>query len=60
RIVVGGWGNTPRLALDAPEPGGVEFAVHNITAEAGDQWASPEYRQEVAVTLTNRAMAALT
>ena len=60
RIVVGGWGNTPRLALDAPEPGGVEFAVHNITAEAGDQWASPEYRQDVAVTLVNRAMATLT
>jgi len=60
RIVVGGWGHTSRLALDAPEPGGVEFAVRNITAEAGDQWASAEYRQEVAVTLANRAMAALT
>lgn len=58
RVVVGGWGHTPRLALDAPEPGGVEFAVRNITAEAGDQWASAEYRQDVAVTLTHRALAA--
>jgi len=60
RIVVGGWGNTPRLALDAPEPGGAEHAVRSITAEAGDQWASAEYRQDIAVTLANRAMAALT
>lgn len=59
RVVVGGWGSAPRLALDAPEPGGVEFAVRNVTAEAGDQWASAEYRQDVAVTLANRAIAAL-
>jgi len=56
RVVVGGWGHTPRLALDAPEPGGVEYAVRNITAEAGDEWASAEYRQDVAVTLTHRAL----
>jgi CO/xanthine dehydrogenase FAD-binding subunit len=59
RIVVGGWGGTPRLALDAPEAGGVEFAVRNITAEAGDQWGSAEYRQDVAVTLAKRAMEAI-
>jgi len=45
--------------LDAPEPGGVEFAVRNITAEAGDEWASAEYRQEVAVILARRAMEVL-
>lgn len=56
RVVVGGWGRVPRLALDAPEPGGVEYAVRNITAEAGDEWASAEYRQDVAVTLTHRAL----
>jgi CO/xanthine dehydrogenase FAD-binding subunit len=56
RIVVGGWGTTPRLALDAPEAGGVEHAVRNITAEAGDQWGSAEYRQDVAVTLAKRAI----
>ncbi|NUM48496.1 MAG: FAD binding domain-containing protein [Anaerolineales bacterium] len=56
RVVVGGWGHTPRLALDAPEPGGVEYAVRNITAEAGDEWGSAEYRQDVAVTLTHRAL----
>lgn len=59
RVVVGGWGHTPRLALDAPEPGGVEFAVRSVTAEAGDQWASAEYRQDVAVTLAHRALQAI-
>ncbi len=59
RVVVGGWGRTPRLALDAPEPGGVEYAVRNITAEAGDEWGSAEYRQDVAVTLTHRALSTL-
>ncbi|MCB9136188.1 MAG: FAD binding domain-containing protein [Anaerolineales bacterium] len=59
RVVVGGWGRVPRLALDAPEPGGVEYAVRNITAEAGDEWASAEYRQDVAVTLTHRALSTL-
>jgi len=66
RIVVGGWGSTPRLALDAPEPGGVEaegyfrFAVRSVTAEAGDQWASAEYRQDVAVTLARRVIESIT
>jgi hypothetical protein len=56
RVVVGGWGRTPRLALDAPEPGGVEYAVRNIAAEAGDEWGSAEYRQDVAVILINRIL----
>jgi CO/xanthine dehydrogenase FAD-binding subunit len=59
RVVVGGWGRTPRLALDAPEPGGVEYAVRNIAAEAGDEWGSAEYRQDVAVTLVHRALSTL-
>jgi hypothetical protein len=42
--------------LDAPEAGGVEHAVRNITDEAGDQWGSAEYRQDVAVTLAKRAI----
>ena len=59
RVVVGGWGSTPRVALDAPEPSGVEFAVRNITAEAGDEWATAQYRTDVAITLTNRALEAI-
>ncbi len=56
RVVVGGWGDAPRLALDAAQPDGVEEAVRSVAAEAGDQWASAEYRQDVAVTLARRAL----
>ncbi len=56
RVVVGGFGDTPRLALDGPQPGGEEHAVRSATANAADQWASAEYRQDVAVTLVKRCL----
>jgi CO/xanthine dehydrogenase FAD-binding subunit len=56
RVVLGGWGTAPRLALDAQDPGGVAEAVDSAAAEAGDQWASAEYRRDVAVTLARRAV----
>jgi CO/xanthine dehydrogenase FAD-binding subunit len=56
RVVVGGWGTAPRLALDAQDTGGVAEAVDSAAAEAGDQWASAEYRRAVAVTLARRAV----
>lgn len=56
RVVVGGWGRVPRLAIDAPEPGGVEAAVRSATAEAGDAFATAPYRQDAAVTLARRAV----
>jgi CO/xanthine dehydrogenase FAD-binding subunit len=59
RIVVGGWGRTPRLALDAQDPGGVAEAVDSAVAEAGDQWATAEYRRDAAVTLARRAVGRL-
>jgi len=56
RVVAAGWGRIPRLALDAQDPGGVAEAVASAAAEAGDQWASAEYRRDVAVTLAKRAV----
>jgi CO/xanthine dehydrogenase FAD-binding subunit len=59
RVVVGGWGSAPRLALDAPESGGVEIAVDSAAAEAGDEWASAAYRRDAAVKLARRALVSL-
>ena len=56
RVTLGGYGPAPVLALDGPEPGGVEAAVRNAYVQAGDEWASAEYRQETAVTLALRGL----
>ncbi len=59
RVVVGGFGHAPRLALDAPEPGGVPFAVESVCANATDAWASAEYRLAVGPVLARRALETL-
>jgi CO/xanthine dehydrogenase FAD-binding subunit len=56
RVALGGFGSAPLLALDGPEPGGIEEAVSSAYQEAGDEWASAEYRREAAVTLANRGL----
>jgi CO/xanthine dehydrogenase FAD-binding subunit len=56
RLALGGWGKAPILAMDGNEPGGVEAAARNATAEAGDEWASAEYRSEVAAVLAKRCL----
>jgi len=58
RLALGGWGLAPRLAMDGNEPGGVQGAARNVCAEAGDEWASPEYRQEIAGILAKRCLEA--
>jgi CO/xanthine dehydrogenase FAD-binding subunit len=54
RLALGGWSNSPLLAIDGNEPGGVEEAASNAFAEAGDEWASAEYRSEMAAVLAKR------
>src|SRR5581483_10309043 len=64
RLAVGGYGKAPMLAMDGdvdPSPGGrgiqgegVEAAARNAFHEAKDEWASAEYRQDVAATLAKR------
>lgn len=56
RLALGGYGETPLLALDGPEAGGAAEAARNAYFDAGDQWASAEYRREVASTLAQRCL----
>jgi CO/xanthine dehydrogenase FAD-binding subunit len=59
RITLGGFGNAPMLAMDGPEKEGMETAARNAYSNAGDQWASAEYRQEMAKVLVRRCFAEL-
>jgi CO/xanthine dehydrogenase FAD-binding subunit len=59
RVALGGYGLAPVLALDGPEPGGVSDAAQNAYSQAGDVWASAEYRTEVAGVLARRCLAEL-
>lgn len=59
RVVVGGWGDAPRLAMDGPEADGAEVAVRNVTYEATDRLADADYRREVGAVLVRRALARL-
>ena len=58
RLALGGWGLAPTLAMDGNEPGGVQDAARNVCAEAGDEWASPEYRLQIAGILAKRCQEA--
>ena len=56
RLALGGWGKSPLLAMDGNEPGGVKEVARNAFAEAGDEWASAEYRSEMAAVLAKRCL----
>jgi CO/xanthine dehydrogenase FAD-binding subunit len=56
RVAIGGYGQAPLLAMDGPEAGGAEEAVKDAYSQAGDEWASADYRQEMAVVLTQRCL----
>jgi len=57
RVALGGYGKAPVLVFDGPQADGVEIAVRDAYSQAGDAWASAEYRQEVAATLIRRLLA---
>jgi CO/xanthine dehydrogenase FAD-binding subunit len=57
RLVLGGYGKTPMLAMDGTEADGIESAAKNAYHEAQDEWASAEYRMDVAATLARRCLA---
>jgi CO/xanthine dehydrogenase FAD-binding subunit len=56
RLAVGGYGKAPMLAMDGTESEGVEAAARNAFHEANDEWASAEYRMDVAATLAKRCL----
>lgn len=59
RVILGGFGAAPVMAMDGPESDGLDTAVHSAFANAGDEWASTNYRQETAVILAQRGLAEL-
>ena len=56
RLVLGGYGKSPMLAMDGTEADGAEAAAKNTYHEAADEWASAEYRVDVAATLAKRCL----
>ncbi len=56
RVALGGFGKSPIIAMDGPDSVGVDIACRDAYYEAGDQWASAEYRREVASTLAVRCL----
>jgi len=57
RLVLGGYGKSPMLAMDGTEADGAETAARNTYHEATDEWASAEYRVDIAATLAKRCLA---
>lgn len=56
RVALCGWGQAPRLVMDGPESAGAEIAAREACNQAADEWASAEYRQEVAGILVRRCI----
>jgi CO/xanthine dehydrogenase FAD-binding subunit len=54
RLALGGWGQVPTLAMDGNELDDLDKAAHNAFSEAADDWASAEYRMEIAGILSKR------
>jgi CO/xanthine dehydrogenase FAD-binding subunit len=60
RLAMGGYGAAPILAMDGNEPGGLDFAARSAYSSASDEWASSEYRSEIAAVLASRCSTILT
>ena len=56
RLALGGYGKSPMLAMDGTEAEGLESAARNAYHEAADEWASAEYRMDVASVLAKRCL----
>ncbi len=59
RVALGGFGSVPIVAMDGMSADGVDIASRDAYFEAEDQWASAEYRREVAAKLALRCAARL-
>ena len=59
RLTLCGYGKSPLLAMDGTEADGIQEAAMNAYHEAQDEWASAEYRMDVAATLAKRALESL-
>lgn len=59
RLALGGYGKSPMLAMDGTEAEGLEAAASSAYHEANDEWASAEYRMDVAAVLAKRCLEGL-
>jgi len=59
RLALGGYGNSPMLAMDGTESEGLQAAARNAYHEATDEWASAEYRMDAVATLAKRCLESL-
>lgn len=59
RLAVGGYGKVSLLAMDGTDPEGLGTAARNAFHEAADEWASADYRQEIAAILAKRCLAGM-
>jgi CO/xanthine dehydrogenase FAD-binding subunit len=59
RLALGGYAKSPMLAMDGTEADGLEVAAKNAYHEANDDWASAEYRMDVAAVLAKRCLEGL-
>jgi CO/xanthine dehydrogenase FAD-binding subunit len=56
RIVLGGYGKMPIVAMDGTESQGADVACLDAYAEADDKWATADYRKNVASKLALRCL----
>ncbi len=56
RLTLGGYGKSPLLTIDGTEAEGIQVTARNAYHEAKDEWASAEYRMDVAATLAKRCL----
>ncbi len=54
RLALGGWGKAPVLVMDGVGGEGIEVAARSAFTQAEDEWASAEYRADVAAKLAKR------
>lgn len=66
RLALGGYGKNPLLAMDGAEADSLEASINSAQAaasnayhEANDEWASAEYRMDVAAVLAKRCLEAI-
>ncbi len=45
------------MVMDGTDSSGVEVAAKDAYSQSGDEWASSEYRQEMAAVLARRCLA---
>jgi CO/xanthine dehydrogenase FAD-binding subunit len=56
RLVVGGFGSAPLMVMDGTGTEGAPEAARSAYSQAGDEWASAEYRSEMGAVLAERCI----